>query len=92
MMMRSNSSPAEWAARYRPDDVDLPPIGDASGYPEHIQQRIARTQAAGEARIRMYRAGYLGNLAFADHCVGQVVDALEETAGKLKLFSPLRTL
>ena len=48
--------PKAWADRYPPDGIDLRPIGDTSGYPRHIRERIAKTQGAGEARIRAYRA------------------------------------
>jgi choline-sulfatase len=32
----------------------------------------------GEQRLRAQRAGYLGNLAYVDTCIGQVYDALHE--------------
>jgi choline-sulfatase len=69
--------PREWAERFRPEAMDLLPIGDISKYPEHIQQRVARTQGMGEKRIRAHKAGYMGNLAFVDHCIGQVLDGLD---------------
>jgi Arylsulfatase A and related enzymes len=56
----------------------LPPVGDASQYPKHIQTRIRRNQALGEQRLRSARAGYMGNLAFLDLCVGEVYKSLEE--------------
>ncbi len=69
--------PRPWAEMYPVEEMALPPIGDAEGYPEHIQQRIRRIQSVGEERLRAARAGYLGNLAFVDSCIGHVCDALE---------------
>jgi arylsulfatase A-like enzyme len=63
---------------YPVDEIELPPIGDVSSYPPHIQQRIQKIQCVGPERLRAQRAGYLGNLAFVDTCIGQVYDALEE--------------
>ena len=70
--------PREWAEKYRIEDMRLPEIGDISGYPRHIQARIRRHMQISERRRRAAMAGYLGNLAFVDHCVGKVLDGLEE--------------
>ena len=70
--------PADWAAKYPMDKVQLRPVGDSSQYPKHIQNRIRNTQGLGEHRLRSGLAGYLGNLAFLDVCVGQVYKSLEE--------------
>lgn len=70
--------PREWAEKYRVDKMPLPKVGDVSQYPPHIQQRIRNIQNLGEKRHRAHRAGYLGNLAFVDTCIGQVYNALEE--------------
>ena len=43
-----------------------------------IQRRIKNTRAQGQKRQRAHRAGYLGNLAFVDTCVGYVYKALEK--------------
>jgi choline-sulfatase len=69
--------PRPWADMYPVDGMALPPVGEAGGYPEHIQQRIRHIQSIGEERLRAARAGYLGNLAFVDSCIGHVCDALE---------------
>jgi len=69
--------PREYAERYPIEEMSLPPVGDLSGYPEHIRARIANMQALGEWRLRAHRAGYMGNLAFADECVGHLLDGLE---------------
>ena len=70
--------PRQWAEKYPIGKMKLPEVGDISQYPRHIQQRIKRTRALGEKRQRAHRAGYLGNLAFVDTCVGYVYDALEK--------------
>jgi choline-sulfatase len=69
--------PRDWAEQYAPESMNLLPVGDISRYPEHIQQRVARTQGMGEKRIRAHKAGYMGNLAFVDHCIGKVLDELD---------------
>ena len=70
--------PREWAERYPIDDVELPAIGDISTYPPHLQHRIEQFRKQPDHGKRCHRSGYLGNLAFVDTCVGQVVDALDE--------------
>jgi choline-sulfatase len=70
-------APAEWAARYPVDDVVLPPVGDIAGYPEHIRRRIEHTQRIPAHLCRANHAGYNACLAFADHCIGTLCDALE---------------
>jgi choline-sulfatase len=70
--------PREWAAKYPAETMKLPPIGEISQYPKQVQRRIANLSALGQDRLRRGRAGYLGNLAFVDGCIGQVYRALEE--------------
>ena len=70
--------PRKWAEMYPVDRMKLPPVGDISRYPPHIQQRIRNIQAQPEKGRRAHRAGYLGNLAFVDTCIGYVYDALHE--------------
>jgi choline-sulfatase len=70
--------PHPWSEMFPIDEMELPPVGDASGYPAHIQARIRTIQRVGPQRLRAQRAGYLGNLAFVDSCIGQVYDALHE--------------
>ncbi|MHC4368872.1 MAG: sulfatase family protein [Planctomycetota bacterium] len=70
--------PRQWAEKYPVDKLTLPEVGDISGYPKHIQRRIRNRAALGEKRQRAHRAGYLGNLAFVDTCVGYVYDVLEK--------------
>ncbi|MCX7014431.1 MAG: sulfatase-like hydrolase/transferase [Candidatus Sumerlaeota bacterium] len=71
--------PREWAARYPVDRMTLPPVGDISTYPPHLQQKSQGFQKLGEKRLKAHRAGYRGNLAFVDTRIGQVLDTLEET-------------
>ena len=68
--------PAHCADRYPPGRTPLPPVGDVTGYPAHIQRRIKYFQDLGPERLRAHRAGYYGNLAFLDECVGIVLEAL----------------
>jgi choline-sulfatase len=70
--------PRQWAEKYPVDKMTLPKIGDISKYPSHIQQRIKHMTALDEKRRRAHRAGYLGNLAFVDTCIGHVYKALEK--------------
>jgi len=70
--------PRQWAEKYPIDKMTLPKVGDASQYPPHIQRRIKNMAALGEKRQRAHRAGYLGNLAFVDTCVGHVYKTLEK--------------
>lgn len=70
--------PREYAERYPVRKLKLPPVGDVSGYPEHIQRRIRSIQGRGEERLLSAYAGYLGNLAHLDDCIGVVWKALEE--------------
>jgi choline-sulfatase len=69
--------PKEWADRYPFDTMTLPPVGDIASYPAHIQQRIRNYMRKDPEHLRAGRAGYLGNLAFVDTCVGRVYRALE---------------
>ena len=70
--------PREWAEKYPVNKMKLPEVGDISKYPPHIQRRIKNTRAQGQKRQQAHRAGYLGNLAFVDTCVGYVYKALEK--------------
>ncbi len=70
--------PRQWAEKYPVDRMTLPDVGDISGYPPHIQRRIKGMASRGEKRQKAHRAGYLGNLAFVDTCVGYLYDALEK--------------
>jgi len=69
--------PREWAEMYPVDAMTLPEVGDIEQYPPHVQENI-RSHLGIDRRLRQaHRAGYLGNLAFVDSCVGQVCDELD---------------
>lgn len=70
--------PRQWAEKYPVDKMTLPETGDVSQYPQHIQRRIENMAALGQKRQRVHRAGYYGNLAFVDTCVGHLYSALEK--------------
>ena len=69
--------PRQWAEMYPVDEMTLPDPGDIEQYPPHVQENV-RSHLAFDRRLRQaHRAGYLGNLAFADTCIGQVCDELD---------------
>ena len=70
--------PRDWAERYPVEDMQLREPGDISTYPEHIQRRIRHTMGLDPLLLRANLAGYYGGLAFADHCIGLLLDALED--------------
>jgi len=70
--------PRPWSDQYPVHEMELPDVGDIAQYPPHVQNRIRNMQRLGETRLKAHRAGYLGNLAFVDHCIGHVCDALEQ--------------
>jgi len=70
--------PKEWADQYPIEDEVLPDPGSLELYPQHIRDRILRHCRADEYLRKAHRAGYHGNLAFVDHCIGYTMDALEE--------------
>lgn len=70
--------PRAFASRYPVDEMELPPVGDISTYPAHIQKRIRNIISTDERRRKAHLAGYLGNLAFVDTCIDRVYSALEE--------------
>ena len=70
--------PREWAEMYPVDEMEWPGPGDVSQYPPHTRNRINGLAKLGEKRLKAHRAGYLGNLAFVDTCIGPVTDALDE--------------
>jgi choline-sulfatase len=69
--------PKQWADMYTPADVVFPPVGDSNRYPAHVQELIRHVQSQGPTALKAMRAGYLGNLAFADSCIGEVYGYLE---------------
>ena len=72
-------APEPWAGLYPVEDTVLPPVGDLSQYPDHIREAVAYYQSQGVPAMKAHRAGYLANLAYADVCVGRLLNALEQT-------------
>ncbi len=70
--------PKKWAEMFPVSDIKLKPVGDIGQYPPHTRARIKRFQSLGEERLKSASAGYLGNLAFVDFCIGHLYNALEE--------------
>lgn len=80
---RPFAPPARFAARHTPDGVRLPP--PPSGYdparvPAQARHREIRGAftPAGDAEAREWIAGYCGNVAHVDACVGHVLGVLDE--------------
>lgn len=70
--------PSPWADHYPIDSQQLPPVGDVTQYPQWIQRMIHNWQRHEPERLKEHRAGYRGNLAYVDTCVGTVYKKLEE--------------
>lgn len=68
--------PKEWADRYPISEMTLPDPGPIDSYPKHIRDRILWQCRADKHLRKAHRAGYLGNLAFVDSCIGYTLDAL----------------
>ena len=64
--------PNEWSGLYRPSEFDVPPVSDRD---RKEQPLIFRGMTPDE--VRGVRAAYYTSLAFLDHSVGRVLDALE---------------
>jgi choline-sulfatase len=71
--------PLAWADKYPVEKMALPPVGDVSQYPLRVRRQIENYQKLGPERLRQHRAGYLGNLAYVDTCVGELYQALEKS-------------
>lgn len=69
--------PLPWADQYPVEKMDLPPVGDVLQYPQRVRRQIDTFQKLGPERLRQHRAGYLGNLAYVDMCVGELYQSLE---------------
>lgn len=70
--------PLPWADRYPVENMDLQPVGDVTQYPRRVRGQINSFQQLGPDRLRQHRAGYLGNLAYVDTCVGELYQSLEK--------------
>jgi len=70
--------PHPWTDKYPLGSMTLPPKGDISQYPKFIQRRMAHYDSLGPERLKSHRAGYLGNLAYVDTCIGTLYEKLEK--------------
>jgi choline-sulfatase len=59
------------------ESITLKDPGDLSLYPAHVKNYYAGFKNVPEIQRKAARAGYLGNLAFVDTCVGYLYDKLE---------------
>ena len=69
--------PAKYAAMYTAESIKLKDPGDLSGYPEHIRKASENFSRIPELNRKSAIAGYLGNLAFVDTCIGYLYNSLE---------------
>ncbi len=70
--------PREWAERYPIEEEELQDPGSIESYPPHIQSRIKGQLKRDEHLRKAHKAGYHGNLGFADHCIGYMMDQLQK--------------
>ena len=73
--------PRPWADSYPIEKMPLPPVPEQGPYPRTIRRRIENYKRFGDAAKREHRAGYWGNVAYVDSCVGEVY----RTLGRLGL-------
>ncbi|MBV8609479.1 MAG: sulfatase-like hydrolase/transferase [Singulisphaera sp.] len=64
--------PREWEGRYRPEQFDVPEVSEAD---RHDQPRVFASLTADD--VRGIQAAYYTSLAFVDHEVGRILDALD---------------
>lgn len=69
--------PEPWADKYPISAQTMPPVGEIRQYPKWIQRRIHDWQRNGPDDLKERRAGYRGNLAYVDTCIGEVYNTLE---------------
>ena len=76
------AAPAEYAALYREEEMEVPswPAESLGKVPEQARSRKApgAGTAMGEAWARRFLAAYYANVTHLDACVGRLLDALEE--------------
>lgn len=70
--------PKKYTERYPAGAMVLPPIGDISQYPGNTRKKIENFQSCGDEMLKAARAGYYGNLAFVDDCIGYLYAGLEK--------------
>lgn len=75
--------PAEYFARFDIDDIQLPPIKDEDLADTGVAKPSAEYKYAVKHDLRKEAArAYLASIAYADDCVGVILDALEKSPYK----------
>ena len=69
--------PKKYAEMYPLESIQLKDPGDMSGYPSHVTNYREGFRNVPEIQRKAAQAGYYGNLAFADFCIGYLYDKLE---------------
>ena len=69
--------PRRYADMYPPESITIKDPGDITEYPECIQNTSRHLSAIPELNRKSAKAGYFGNLAFVDTCIGQLYDSME---------------
>ena len=82
----ANVVPSDYANRYDPDSVPLPPSVPDGFYEDdsHMRRQIVNREwgQMDEREIRLSTARYLANCNYIDRCMGMVLDTLEATGHK----------
>ncbi|MCL1792833.1 MAG: sulfatase-like hydrolase/transferase [Oscillospiraceae bacterium] len=69
--------PGRFAEMFPIESVNLKDPGDLSAYPQYVKNYYKGFANVPEIQRKAARAGYLGNLAFADVCIGCLYEKLE---------------
>jgi len=69
--------PAEYSKRYPHENMVLQDAGDLSQHSSYVRGVSERYSNITETNRKSAKAGYYANLAFADDCIGEVLDAVE---------------
>jgi len=69
--------PEKYAKMYPLEAIEIQDAGDLSEYPSYARNYSSGFKNVPEIQRRAAKAGYFGNLAFADVCVGRLYDKLE---------------
>ncbi|MCL2813485.1 MAG: sulfatase-like hydrolase/transferase [Oscillospiraceae bacterium] len=69
--------PKRYAEMFPLQNIGLKEPGDLSGYPEYVKNYYKGFANVPEIQRKAARAGYFGNLAFADGCIGYLYEKLE---------------
>ena len=69
--------PKRYAEMFPLESIELQDPGDLSGYPTYVRNYHEGFKNVPEIQRKAAKAGYRGNLAFADSCIGYLYDKLE---------------